>query len=94
MNTSDQPILSVRHLSLETGVLSLRSLLLERKLFRKTSILKNISFELGRGECLVIMDDGRSHLPVLIEILAGLRKQTSGQSEEKQHHQADFRAPR
>ena len=78
MNTSDQPILSVRHLSLETGVLSLRSLLLERKLFRKTSILKNISFELGRGECLVIMDDGRSHLPVLIEILAGLRKQTSG----------------
>ena len=57
MSTSEQPILSVKHLSLYTGELSLRSLLLEHRLIRRKPVLSNISFELFRGECLVIMDD-------------------------------------
>jgi len=78
VSTSEQPILSVKHLSLYTGELSLRSLLLEHRLIRRKPVLSNISFELFRGECLVIMDDGRSSLPALIDILAGLRRQSSG----------------
>lgn len=60
MSTSEQPILSVKHLSLYTGELSLRSLLLEHRLIRRKPVLSNISFELFRGECLVIMDDGEA----------------------------------